>query len=448
MKKKRQGQNNASYITKIFVRIFLIFTALNVIVISGVVAFSSLQIRESEGASLIASVGEAAKNGNINWKEFELIGEDGHWSDYVQVTRASGKIDESHGTSEFLKAPSFHFDHFSVSNGNIFWNSALTSNGSRIELWLNVTDVLKMVLRTILSIIAIMLVVFVIAFIVIRYAAKQISQPIEDLALAVESGEATELEVPDFPIEVGKLARSFNRLLRRLNVKILQEQQFVSDASHELRTPVAAIRGHAILLKRRWREHPEIVDASIAYIDEESQRMKIMIEELLTLSRGNHMEMKKETVNLSELTKRMIKEIQPSLMQKIEFIGKEQVIIDTDKDIVHRILVTFLENAGKYAPESSEIKVQLKWTGESLDLSVADEGAGIPEEEKNKIFERFYRIDKSRSSEIPGTGLGLAIAKQYAEMVDAWVFVSDNLPHGSIFHLVFQNDCLNKEDKK
>lgn len=99
-----------------------------------------------------------------------------------------------------------------------------------------------------------------------------------------------------------------------------------------------------------------------------------------------------------------------------------------------------MKTQGNIHQLKKNIVVKLKTSGDTLDLSVADEGQGIPNEEKEKIFERFYRIDKSRSSEIPGTGLGLSIAKQYAEMMGAWIFVSDNVPTGSIFHLVFHKE--------
>jgi len=431
-----KSKTSASLITKVSTRIFLIFTLLNVLVISAVVAFSSLQIRESEGASILSSVHEAAQNGNINWKEFELGEEDGERSDFIRVTRPSGTVDESHGTTQFLKSRSLRWGYFSLSDDDVFWYSSVTSHGIKTELWLDITIVLNMVLRTIVAIVITMLVVYFGAMIALKRSAKRISQPIEALAKATDM-EKSELIVPDFPVEVERLAKSFNQLLGRLNQKIEQEQQFVSDASHELRTPVAAIRGHVTLLKRRWREHPEIVEDSLNYIDEESLRMKRMIEELLTISRGNHFSMENEIFDLSEFTDRTVKEIQPALTQKIIFENDLSFSVSADRAAIQKILVAFLENAGKYSPADSKIIVRLREQGDSIDLSVADEGIGIADEEKEKIFERFYRVDKSRSSEIPGTGLGLAIAKQYAEACGAWIFVSDNLPQGSVFHLVF-----------
>lgn len=437
--KKTESKTSANIITETFVRIFLIFTLLVTIIVSGIVAFTSLQIRESEGTSLISSVQEAAENGNVNWDEFKLDSEKDEKSTFVRLTRASGDIDESHGTSHFLKSR-LSWGNFSLSKDDIFWYSSETAkNGNKVELWLNINIVVKSMIRAILVIVAVMIILFFIALILIRKAANTISQPLTDMMLATDEKEVKQLPVSKNPIEVRQLSQSFNRLLNRLNQKIENEQQFVSDASHELRTPVAAIRGHVTLLKRRWHEHPEIIDDSLSYIDEESLRMKGLIENLLTISRGNHLEVNKEKFNLTEFTDKVVSEIQPALSQKITFNGKSEIFVRADKMSLYKIIIVFIENAGKYSPQDSEIKVKISSENHQVELQVADEGVGIPEEEKINIFERFYRIDKSRSSEIPGTGLGLAIAKQYAQLNHAEVFVTNNTPKGSIFHLLMES---------
>jgi len=294
-------------------------------------------------------------------------------------------------------------------------------------------------IKAILVIIAVMIFLFFLALILIQKAARTISQPLTGIVVATDGKDVKQVPVSKNPLEVHQLSQSFNRLLNRLNQKIENEQQFVSDASHELRTPVAAIRGHVNLLKRRWHEHPEIVDESLSYIDEESMRMKVLIENLLTISRGNHLEMKKERINLSKFTDKVVSEIQLALRQKINFDIQTDLFVSMDKMALYKIIIIFLENAGKYSPSNSEITINITLENHQVDFQVADEGIGVPEEEKDNIFERFYRIDKSRSSEIPGTGLGLAIAKEYAQLNDAKVFVSNNSPKGSIFHLLMES---------
>ncbi|MBD4918654.1 histidine kinase, partial [Xanthomonas citri pv. citri] len=117
--KKTESKTSANIITETFVRIFLIFTLLVTIIVSGIVAFTSLQIRESEGTSLISSVQEAAENGNVNWDEFKLDSEKDEKATFVRLTRASGDIDESHGTSHFLKSR-LSWGNFSLSKDVIF----------------------------------------------------------------------------------------------------------------------------------------------------------------------------------------------------------------------------------------------------------------------------------------------------------------------------------------
>ncbi|WP_374285926.1 ATP-binding protein [Lactococcus sp.] len=439
--KQEKQRTNASYLTRIFVRIFLVITILNVGIVAGVVTISGLRVRESEGAALISSVQEAAVNGNINWKEFEQAHDEGRWSDFIRVTWTSGKVDESHGTSEFIKGiEKIHLDNFYLSDKGVYWHDKLKTDKVTVELWLSVEEVIESVLQTIFAIIVVMFVSLAAGIYVIRSFAKKLSRPLAELSEAAANNNGKPLPVPENPVEINQLAKNFNQLLNRLNLKILQEQQFVSDASHELRTPVAAIRGHATLLKRRWKEHPEIIDESLDYIDEESQRMKVMIEELLTISRGNHMKIEKEKINLSDYIVQLISEIQPAITQDITLSVTENLFVSADKQALRHILAAFIENAGKYSPTDEKITVKLKKAGESVDLSVADKGLGIAKDEKEKVFERFYRVDKSRSSEIPGTGLGLSIAKQYAEMMDAWIFISDNVPNGSIFHLVLSEE--------
>ena len=167
--------------------------------------------------------------------------------------------------------------------------------------------------------------------------------------------------------------------------------------------------------------------------------MKVLIENLLTISRGNHLEIKKERINLSKFTDKVVSEIQLALRQKINFDIQTDLFVSMDKMALYKIIIIFLENAGKYSPSNSEITINITLENHQVDFQVADEGIGVPEEEKDNIFERFYRIDKSRSSEIPGTGLGLAIAKEYAQLNDAKVFVSNNSPKGSTFHLLMES---------
>ena len=150
--------------------------------------------------------------------------------------------------------------------------------------------------------------------------------------------------------------------------------------------------------------------------------------------RGNHLEIKKERIKLKvNLLTKWISEIQLALRQKINFDIQTDLFVSMDKMALYKIIIIFLENAGKYSPSNSEIKINITLENHQVDFQVADEGIGVPEEEKDNIFERFYRIDKSRSSEIPGTGLGLAIAKEYAQLNDAKVFVSNNSPKGQLF---------------
>lgn len=128
------------------------------------------------------------------------------------------------------------------------------------------------------------IVTYLIGLLLIRRYSRKLSQPIEQLAIEVNQN-STLLNIPDSPSEVKALAINFNGLITRLQEKVAQEQQFTSDVSHELMTPVMAIRGYISLIKRRGKEHPEIIEESLDYLDRESKRLKDLIEDLLMLAR-------------------------------------------------------------------------------------------------------------------------------------------------------------------
>lgn len=278
-----------------------------------------------------------------------------------------------------------------------------------------------------------MILTYLIALLLIRRYSRRLSEPIKTLAYEVQNNKSI-LLVPENPVEIHDLAINFNGLLEQLNDKFLQEQQFVSDASHELRTPITAIRGHVILLKKRWKEHPEIIEKSLNYLDDESNRLKILVTELLNLSRNEQKNLSIEQINLSNLIDELTNMLSESLTQSIHLEGKADVFVNSDIMAIREILTALVENAGKYSDENSEILIKFNHQG----IEIIDEGLGIPDNEKTKIFDRFYRVDKSRS-ETEGLGIGLAIARQYAQKANLSLYVTDNQPKGSIFHVKFNS---------
>ncbi|MDR2977294.1 MAG: ATP-binding protein [Streptococcaceae bacterium] len=147
--------------------------------------------------------------------------------------------------------------------------------------------------------------------------------------------------------------------------------------------------------------------------------------------------MKKEKFDLTQFTAGLVNEMQSALTQTLVFEYSKEFFILADRKAMNGILVLLLENAGRNSPKDSTIWLDIKQEGDCVDLTVTDEGADIPDAEKEKIFDSLIPEDVSQANEKPVKGFGLGIAKREAEKNGAWLFISDHLPHGAVFHLVF-----------
>lgn len=277
----------------------------------------------------------------------------------------------------------------------------------------------------------------------VRHLAKTLSAPTLALATAAQQAAARPeltqagLPQPAEPVEVAQLAQDFNHLLASQNGRLERERQFISDASHELRTPIATIRGNLKLIKRRGDQHPEIIPESLDFIDQESLRMQHLIENLLHLSRADRAEVSRKPTDLNQLTD-VITHYQPLISQPLTFTGTAQpALACVDPDMLHQILTALLDNAHKYSPADQPIHVSVATTKSHVHLTVADHGTGIPVADRHHIFERFYRVDASRSAKVAGSGLGLSIVSRLVQLNQGTISVTDNHPQGSQFTVTF-----------
>ncbi|MGD7019395.1 sensor histidine kinase [Levilactobacillus sp. LN180102] len=274
----------------------------------------------------------------------------------------------------------------------------------------------------------------------VRRLAKRLSAPTLTLAQvakqAAANSEATqpELPQPSEPVEIGQLASDFNQLLAAQNGRLQRERQFISDASHELRTPIATIRGNLKLIERRGKQHPEIIPESLGFIDQESLRMQHLIENLLHLSRADRAEISLHPVDIDPLVQSVIAHYQPLIDQPITYDGPATpTMVLADTDILHQVLTALLDSAHKYGAPDQSIDVTVAKQAQHVTLSVADHGPGISTADRPHIFERFYRVDESRSNKIEGSGLGLAIVAQLVRLSKGTITITDNPPHGACF---------------
>ncbi|MED3803944.1 HAMP domain-containing histidine kinase [Lysinibacillus xylanilyticus] len=238
--------------------------------------------------------------------------------------------------------------------------------------------------------------------------------------------------------EIGDLLKMYNAMMNELQISFTKQQQFVADASHELRTPIQAIEGHLSLLKRWGKDDPEILEESIDTSLMEIARMRKMIEELLELARREEKDIKSEANAVAVLeavieeTRLLHPEARISL-SKDEEIGRLFITENALSQIVRNIM----ENAIRYCEKIPDIQISLSVSEKEAMIKIEDNGIGIAEENIPYIFDRFYRVDEARNRQIGGTGLGLSITKMLLEKYNCSVEVKSVKNVGTVFLMKF-----------
>ncbi|MBE6042329.1 MAG: sensor histidine kinase [Clostridiales bacterium] len=231
--------------------------------------------------------------------------------------------------------------------------------------------------------------------------------------------------------ELAGLETAVNKLMSRMRESYRQQARFVSDASHELRTPIAVIRGYADLLDRWGKTDEKILEESIAAIKDESESMQHLVEQLLFLARGDS---GRTPLNVSDFDlSNMMKEVwEESVMidktHEYRFEDGGPIPARGDVALIKQAARILIENASKYTPKGGEIVLKSLEKDGHPAFTVQDSGIGISQSDIPHIFERFYRADDSRSKQTGGSGLGLAIAR--------WIIDR----HGGRFEVISRKD--------
>lgn len=305
-----------------------------------------------------------------------------------------------------------------------------------VKVAINVDDLIKLTGWLLIVTLLINLVISIIALPIIHRLAKRWTRPLTSLdneidAITPQSDRLQTLAVPQQPLEVRKVAQSFNQLLERQYRIMQREKEFIANASHELKTPLAGILGHVNLIRRHGDKHPELIGKSLKYIDQEAQRMSQLINELLILE--GHQTKKLTEINLSKIIFAEVESLQGAYQQKFITDLNPNISYRITKGDFQSLVHNLLENAAKYSPTDSTIDVQLTTADRHIILRVADQGQGIAKENRQKVFERFYREDESHSNKVAGSGIGLSIVKMIIEKYHGKITIRDNEPSGTIF---------------
>ena len=348
-----------------------------------------------------------------------------------------------------------------LKNGQTIFQTSMPiiSNKSRVLIgYLAITnrlDNLKQLKEELNQLALSILFVSAIIAIVLGYLlSNQMTKPIKKIqeiisSISEENISTKRIKVSEKNDEFAIVSEHFNELLDKISFYIEQQKHFVEDVSHELRTPVAIVEGHLKLLNRWGKDDPEVLEESLQASLVELQRMKTLVQEMLDLSRAPQVkeQYKDATTNVTEVAKQVVhnfRVLYPEFTFTFDDDLKHDLWIPIYLNHLEQVVIILMDNAVKYSLDRKEIILSLSKGEEHVEIAVQDFGMGMTEEDRKKVFSRFYRVDKARSRERGGNGLGLSIAKELIESYDGEISVTTLLNHGSIFKITLP---LMKKDK-
>jgi signal transduction histidine kinase len=262
----------------------------------------------------------------------------------------------------------------------------------------------------------------ILVFMIIRKGKKsdvKLFEPVRIMSatanrLTVNNLHSERLNVEGTKNELKDLATVINAMLNRIETSYESQKQFVSDASHELRTPIAVIQGYANLLNRWGTSNEEVLHESIEAIQNEARSMQDLVEKLLFLSRHDKktLKLEKKRFNMRPVVEDMVKETRLTAVNRVILNPiMEDVIVFGDKQSLKQAIRIFIDNAVKYSRDGDEITILCQKVNEDCVITVQDTGIGMTKTDIDHIFDRFYRSDHVRNQNISGHGLGLSLAK-------------------------------------
>ncbi len=279
----------------------------------------------------------------------------------------------------------------------------------------------------------------VITFFISGHALK----PLCDFSKKIEEVQAQNLsnsriEENNFS-ELNQLSVSYNKMLERLSEAFKLQRQFTANAAHELRTPLAVMQLQIDLYNSS--KHPDndtSAQQTISMITEQTERLSKMVRTLLDMSELQTIA-RDEEIAISALVEEVLADLEPLAQEKgINLIEKcDNVLLMGSDILIYRLVYNLVENAIKYNFSGGTVTVTATQQNSQLHLTVEDTGNGIPEELKDRIFEPFFRLDKSRSRELGGVGLGLALVREIVRVHNGSILVKNNANSGTTFEVIF-----------
>ena len=338
------------------------------------------------------------------------------------VDAQSGQENEEDSEELYISIPDDKWDEF--------------ANNFSIQVYNNKADYRKnsLIFSTVLALLG-----GVVTYFISGQALKPLRR-FSDIIEEVQAQNLSDSRIEESRVrELNQLSVSYNKMLERLSEAFETQRQFTANAAHELRTPLALMQVQLDLYHSTG--HPgndECAEQTITMATEQNERLSKMVKTLLDMSELQTI-VRDETIMVAALVEEVLADLEPLAMEKnIKLIGKCKDITMVGSDIlIYRLVYNLVENAIKYNHSDGQVVVTAERKEKHVYLSVEDTGNGIPKELKERVFEPFFRVDKSRSRELGGVGLGLALVHEIVRTHDGSITVRDNPLGGTIFEVVF-----------
>ncbi|SEK44729.1 ATP-binding protein [Paenibacillus sp. OK003] len=377
-----------------------------------------------------------------------IVNEDGTSSPPVttsaeeQLSKLSYKY-ESQKKSEYIQVGQIGYVWVSVP---VIWPDGEVVNLQVTES-IEDTENRLSVLRTVL--VAVTIIALIPAIISSRILANRMTRPIQQMTRTMSdiqsSGQFKRLQLDEkSKDELKTMGQTFNRMMDLLESNFERQERFVSDASHELKTPLTIIESYASLLQRRGKDRPEVFDEAVEAILSESVRMREMTEQLLLLAKQpEQWNVQLERVDITQLALDSTRAFCEAYHREVHCGDPGRIWAISDVSKLKQLLFILLDNARKYSEDAIEVRLETK--GQECRIRIVDKGIGMREEELYKVFDRFYRVDqaRTRSGGASGSGLGLSLAKDIAEAVGARIELNSTEGRGTEASIILPTSVQN-----
>jgi signal transduction histidine kinase len=304
----------------------------------------------------------------------------------------------------------------------------------------SIEQLLGEVFRKLLGVLlALVVAVFLLSF----YLYRKIDPPLLEIRHGAErfARGRFEIQLPEYPVrEIDELAGDLNRMATQLDRLENLRQDFVANVSHELKTPVTTIVGFVETLLEGAKDDPDELNHFLEIISRQADRLAAIIDDLLTLSRLESaplheiLELREQSLqDILDSSNRICRERADEKNISLKVECPATLHVHADRSLLTQAVVNLVDNAIKYSPENTSVVMRGAGSGDGVQIVVEDNGPGIDERHKARLFERFYRVDKARSRKLGGTGLGLAIVKHIVSVHGGEVEVETRIGKGSTF---------------